>query len=368
MVEIPQQMTAIRQHAHGGPEVLQVEEGVAVPTPGPGQVLVRLEATGVNFIDTYFREGIYEAPLPLIPGQEGVGVVVAHGPSTTAADLGVSISSAAAAAAPSATEENPAAADSDAPVDLPAPKLSAVGTRVAFCDATGTYAQYCLVSADRVVEVPEGMDRAVAASVTLQGITAHYLARGVYELNEDSTCVITAGAGGVGQLLTQLAKHHGATVISLVSNDEKEEISRKAGADHVLRYEEYSGERVRELTNGVGVDVVYDGVGASTFATSLECIRPTGLMCLFGAASGPVDPIDPQILNKHGSLFLTRPGINAWTSREGEFAMRAGEILQLVNEGVLKVNVGAQYPLEQARQAHEDLQARKTVGSVVLLP
>lgn len=335
MVEIPQQMTAVRQHKHGGPDVLQVEGDVPVPTPGPGQVLIRLEATGVNFIDTYFREGLYPAQLPLIPGQEGVGVVVAHGPSSL----------------------------SDTTLHYPA-----LGTRVAFCDATGTYAQYCLVRADRVVQVPEGMDKAVAASVTLQGITAHYLARGVYPLDQESTCVITAGAGGVGQLLTQLAKHLGATVISLVSNDAKEEISKKAGADHVLRYEEYSGERVRELTNGVGVDVVYDGVGATTFATSLECIRATGVMCLFGAASGPVDPIDPQILNKHGSLFLTRPGINAWTSRKGEFAMRAGEILQLVNEGVLKVNVGAEYPLEQARQAHEDLQARKTVGSVVLVP
>lgn len=336
MVDLPQQMTAIRQHEHGGPEVLQVEHDVEVPTPGPGQLLVRLEATGVNFIDTYFREGLYPAELPFTPGQEGVGEVVAHGPSSlnTAADT-----------------------------------LPAIGSRVAFCDAIGgTYAEYCLVRADRVVEVPEGMDREVAASVTLQGITAHYLARGVYPLEQGSTCVITAGAGGVGQLLTQLAKHLGATVISLVSNDAKEEISKAAGADHVLRYEEYSGERVRDLTGGVGVDVVYDGVGATTFATSLECIRPTGTMCLFGAASGPVDPIDPQILNKHGSLFLTRPGINAWTSRKGEFAMRAGEILQLVNEGVLKVNVGASYSLAEAQKAHEDLQGRKTTGSVVLVP
>lgn len=336
MVSLPNQMSAVIQSTHGGADVLEFRRDVPVPQPSAGEVLIRLEATGVNYIDTYFREGLYPADLPLILGQEGVGEVLAVGSAGVAGDAEAS-----------------------------APK---VGSRVAFCDATSTYAEFCVVKKDRVVEVPEGMSKEVAASVMLQGITAHYLAKGVYQLGEGSTCVITAGAGGVGQLLTQLAKHQGATVISLVSNDEKEELSRAAGADHVLRYDEYSGQRVLELTGGVGVDVVYDGVGATTFATSLECIRATGLMCLFGAASGPVDPIDPQILNKYGSLFLTRPGINAWTSREGEFAMRAGEVLQLVADGVLKVNVGGTYPLEDARRAHQDLQGRKTTGSIVLIP
>lgn len=358
---IPETMTAIRHHKNGGPEVLQLDTDVPVPQPGLKQLLVRVSVAGLNYVDIYFREGIYPTDLPNILGCEGSGVVVAVGADVDGAG--------AAAGAAGAVGAGGAAK---------------VGDRVAFSEAAGAYAQYCLVDADRAVEVPSGMSDEEAAAILLQGTTAHALATGVYPLDEDSICVITAGAGGVGQILTRMAKHLGAKVISLVSSDEKEEIAKACGADAVLRYEEYTGEEVRRvaeklrgsdeevsasgqpLSGRAGVDVVYDGVGASTFAMSLECIRQRGLMCLFGAASGPVDPVDPQTLNSHGNIYLARPSVNVWTSLPGEYQRRAAEVLRWVSEGVLEVNVGATYELADAAQAHEDLQARRTTGSVVL--
>lgn len=200
----------------------------------------------------------------------------------------------------------------------------------------------------------------------LQGMTAHYLANGVYQLGEGASCLITAGAGGVGLILTQMAKALGATVYTVVSTDEKEQLSYEAGADQVFRYGEGLAEQVRRFNGGRGVDVVYDGVGKDTFNESLEVVRPRGTVALFGAASGPVPPMDPQLLNKHGSIFLTRPSLGAWTAQEGEFQMRAQAVVQAVTDGAVTFNVTASYPLKDAAQAHRDLHARKTTGSIVL--
>ncbi|WP_448858992.1 quinone oxidoreductase family protein [Corynebacterium propinquum] len=317
-------MKAIQIEQTGGPEVLQLAE-VAAPEPSDGQILVDVLVAGVNYIDTYYREGIYDAETPFTPGFEGVGRV-RHDPQGEIAP----------------------------------------GTMVAWNTAFGSYAEQVCVDRDKVVAVPNDFDLPTAASMLLQGITAHYLTHGVYELGEGDSCVITAGAGGVGLVATQLAAAAGATVYTVVSSAEKEQLSYDAGATRVLRYGPELVEQVRELTDGHGVDVVYDGVGKDTFAQSLDMVRGRGVVCLFGAASGPVDPIDPQVLNQKGSIFLTRPSVGGWTSREGEFQMRAQAVVQAVVDGDLRFRVSNSYALEDAAQAHRDLQNRKTTGSIVL--
>lgn len=317
-------MHAIEVTHTGGPEVLEFTSAAA-PTPKENEVLVAVDVAGVNFIDVYFREGIYHSPLPFVPGFEGTGRVL-HDPLGEIAE----------------------------------------GTIVAWCDAFGSYAQQVCVPRDRMVAVPDSLSPQVAASMLLQGITAHYLTHGVYELAEGDSCMITAGAGGVGLLATQMATALGAKVYSVVSSEEKAQLAYEAGAAEVLFYSENLAEDVRRRNGGIGVDVVYDGVGKATFTESLEAVRPRGTVCLFGAASGPVDPIDPQVLNTHGSIFLTRPSIGAWTAREGEFAMRAQAVVRAVDSGELKVRVGASYPLSDAAQAHRALESRATTGAVVL--
>ncbi|MBK4137349.1 zinc-binding dehydrogenase [Corynebacterium macginleyi] len=317
-------MHAIQIAESGGPEVLRYTE-VPAPLPTEEEVLVDVTVAGVNYIDTYYREGIYSAEKPFIPGFEGTGRVV-YDPQGQIAE----------------------------------------GTLVAWHHAFGSYAEQVCVSRNGLVAVPDDFPTEIAASMLLQGMTAHFLSHGVYELGEGDTCLITAGAGGVGQLLTQMASSLGATVYTIVSSDEKEKISYACGAEHVFRYREGWGEQVRRLTGGRGIDVVYDGVGQSTFFESLEAVRARGTVALFGAASGPVEPIDPQLLNKHGSIFLTRPSLGAWTAQEGEFQMRAQAVVQAIMDGDLKLNVSASYPLEEAAQAHRDLQSRSTTGSIVL--
>lgn len=317
-------MKAIQIEETGGPDVLQLVD-VAAPEPTDDQVLVEVLVAGVNYIDTYYRQGIYSAQPPFTPGFEGVGRV-AHDPAGHIA----------------------------------------VGTMVAWNTAFGSYAEKVCVEREKLVAVPNDFDLPTAASMLLQGITAHYLTHGVYELADGDSCLITAGAGGVGLVATQLAVAAGATVYTVVSSDEKEKLSYEAGASHVLRYGPDLAEQVRELTDGRGVDVVYDGVGKDTFEQSLDMVRERGVVCLFGAASGPVDPIDPQILNQKGSIFLTRPSVAGWTSREGEFQMRAQAVVQAVVDGALRFRISKEYPLEQAAQAHRDLQDRKTTGSIVL--
>ncbi|HAT1130990.1 quinone oxidoreductase family protein [Corynebacterium striatum] len=317
-------MYAIQVNQTGGPEVLKYVE-IPAPTPTEDQVLVDVIVAGVNYIDTYYREGIYNAATPFVLGLEGTGRVV-HDPKGEIAE----------------------------------------GTMVAWDHAFGSYAEQVCVSRDRIVAVPDDFPPEVAGSMLLQGMTAHYLANGVYQLGEGASCLITAGAGGVGLILTQMAKALGATVYTVVSTDEKEQLSYEAGADQVFRYGEGLAEQVRRFNGGRGVDVVYDGVGKDTFNESLEVVRPRGTVALFGAASGPVPPMDPQLLNKHGSIFLTRPSLGAWTAQEGEFQMRAQAVVQAVTDGAVTFNVTASYPLKDAAQAHRDLHARKTTGSIVL--
>lgn len=317
-------MFAIQVSRPGGPEVLEYVE-VNAPTPTDDQVLVAVDVAGVNYIDTYYREGIYHAKTPFVPGFEGTGRVLKD----------------------------------------PRGEI-AEGTKVAWDQSFGSYAEQVCVDRNRLVAVPDDFSDEVAASMLLQGITAHYLTHGVYQLGEGASCLITAGAGGVGLIATQMAKTLGATVYTVVSSDEKEQLSYDAGADHVFRYSEGLAEEVRRFNGGRGVDVVYDGVGKATFQESLEVVRPRGTVCLFGAASGPVPPVDPQVLNTHGSIFLTRPSIGAWTSQEGEFQMRAQAVVQAVADGHLTFRVAANYPLKDAAQAHRDLQDRKTTGSIVL--
>ncbi|MGP6173132.1 quinone oxidoreductase family protein [Corynebacterium sp. A21] len=317
-------MKAIQISETGGPEVLQLRD-IDPPTPNDDQVLIAVDVAGVNYIDTYYREGIYHAATPFVPGLEGTGRVL-HDPQGTIA----------------------------------------AGTLVAWMDAFGSYAEQVCVARDRLVAVPEGIDPLVAGTMLLQGITAHYLTHGVHDLQEGESCLITAGAGGVGLLATQMAVAKGARVYSVVSTDEKAELALEAGATEVFRYSEGLAEAVRRRNGGVGVDVVYDGVGKETFNESLEAVRPRGLVCLFGAASGPVGPFDPQLLNTHGSIFLTRPSAGAYTAGEGEFAMRAQAITQGIVEGTLNFRIGGVYPLADAAQAHRDIHARKTTGSIVL--
>ncbi|SDI39325.1 NADPH2:quinone reductase [Actinokineospora alba] len=313
----------------GGPEVLTYADR-EIPTPGPGEALVRVTAAGVNYIDTYHREGIYTLPLPFGLGLEGAGTITAVGD-----DVG----------------------------DL------AVGDRVAWADALGSYAEHVLVKATAAVRVPDGVDDETAAAAMLQGLTAHYLVTSTYPARPVDTVLVHAAAGGVGLLLVQLAKARGARVIGTVSTSDKEALAREAGADEVIRYtEEDFAARTLELTDGEGVAAVYDGVGRTTFDGSLSVVKRRGTMALFGAASGPVAPVDPQRLNSGGSLFLTRPKLADHVATEEELRWRADELFGSIVDGSLKVRIGGRYPLAEARQAHEDLQGRRTTGKLLLIP
>lgn len=324
-------MRAIQVSEHGGPEVLKYTE-LPDPRIGPGQLLVETEAIGVNYIDTYFRTGAYPRPLPYVAGQEGAGVVVEIGAGVTE---------------------------------------FAVGDRVAWANAPGSYASRVAVDEAVAVAVPEGderIDAPVAASALLQGMTAHYLLESVYKPDPGETILVHAGAGGVGLLLTQLATARGVRVITTVSTDEKETLSRGAGAWEVLRYGDDLADRVRALTDGEGVAAVYDGVGAPTFDADLASLRVRGMLALFGAAGGPVPPVDLQRLNAAGSVFVTRPTLAHYTRTREELKWRAGDILAAIADGSLTLRVGATYPLAQAERAHRDLEGRRTTGSIVLLP
>jgi NADPH:quinone reductase len=314
----------------GGPEALEVTE-VDVPEPGPGQVRVEVAGAGVNFIDVYKRTGVYPTKPPFVVGSEGAGTVAAVGP-------GVS--------------------------DV------AVGDLVAWAMVDGAgYAEQVLVPADRQVPVPEGVDPETAAAVVLQGMTAHFLSESTYPARSGQTALLHAAAGGVGLLLTQMLAAKGVRVLATTSTAEKAELARGAGAADVIRYTEVDlVDEVRRLTDGRGVDVVYDGVGRSTFDAGLDCLVPRGMMVLFGAASGPVPPLDPQVLNRKGSLYLTRPSLTHYIADRDELLERAGSVLGQVAAGRLDVRVGARYALEEAGRAHEDLEARRTTGKLLVVP
>ncbi|HVK26134.1 MAG TPA: quinone oxidoreductase [Actinokineospora sp.] len=312
----------------GGPEVLTYTDR-DIPAPGPGEIVVRVAAAGVNYIDTYHRSGLYPLPRPFVLGLEGAGTIEAVGE------------------------------DSD----------FSVGERVAWADALGSYAEYVVVRAAVAVRVPDGVSDETAAAAMLQGLTAHYLVTSTHPVRPVDTILVHAAAGGVGLLLVQLAKARGAKVIGTVSTSDKERLAREAGADEVIRYtEEDFVARTRELTDGEGVAAVYDGVGRTTFDGSLSVLHRRGVLALFGAASGPVDPVDPQRLNAAGSVFLTRPKLGDHTATEEELRWRAGDLFDAIKAGTLSIGIGGRYALADARQAHEDLQARRTSAKLLLIP
>jgi NADPH2:quinone reductase len=311
----------------GGPEVLELAEAER-PVPGPGQLLIKVAATGVNFIETYQRGGMYQVPFPFTPGSEAAGTVEEVGEGV----------------------EN-----------------FTIGSRVATAEGAKCYAGYTVLDAVKALPVPDGVDDLTAAALPLQGMTAHYLINSSFRVEPGHTVLTHAGAGGVGLLLTQLLKERGARVITTVSSDAKEELAREAGADHVLRYEGFP-HHVRELTGGKGVDVVYDGVGRNTFDGSLSCLRTRGTLVLFGAASGAVPPVDPQRLNAGGSLTLTRPSLSHFLLNGQERRWRSGEIFAAAETGPLTGRSGATEPRADARRAHEDLEGRRTTGKVILVP
>lgn len=319
-------MRAIVVTRPGGPEVLEAQD-VPEPQAQSGQLLVAVEAVGVNYRDVYEREGRYRTP-PLIAGVEGAGTVL---------EVGEGVSD------------------------------FAEGDHVSWSDGPGSYAQRVAVDAARVVPVPDRISNELAAAVLLQGMTAHYLATDTYRVEAGDTALVHAAAGGVGLLLTQVVKLRGGRVIATTSSEEKAELARGAGADEVIGYEVFA-ERARELTGGDGVEVVYDGVGRTTFEESLASLRLRGTMVLSGAASGPVPPFDPMQLEGAGSLYLTRPSLRHYTARREELLARAREVLGWVADGKLEVRIGGRYPLEDARKAHEDLEGRRTAGKLLLLP
>jgi NADPH2:quinone reductase len=327
-------MRAIQITHTGGAEVLQLRE-LPTPTPGPGEALIQIEACGVNFIDIYLREGRYASPLPFIPGQEAAGVVLALGPDTASVDA--------------------------APVK--------VGDRVAWCGVPGTYAQFAVAPVARLIAVPDGVTTKQAAAAMLQGMTAHYLSHATYAIQPGDAVLVHAGAGGVGLLLIQMAKRQGARVFATVSTDEKAALARAAGADEAILYtrEDFAA-RVRELTNGAGLPVVYDSVGKTTFDGSLACLRPRGILVLYGGSSGAVPPFDLIQLSTRGSLYVTRPTLKDYTATREELLLRAGDVLRWVAEGSLKLRLEHSYALADAAQAHRDLEARKTTGKVLLIP
>ncbi|WP_237203575.1 quinone oxidoreductase family protein [Rothia endophytica] len=320
-------MTAVHLEATGAPDVL-VAAQLPLPTPSPTQVLVKTAAVGVNFIETYQRAGVYPVQLPFVPGTEAAGEVVAVGSEVT---------------------------------------HFSVGNRLATANATATYAEYFLVDQELAVPVPESISWEDAAALPLQGMTAHYLINSTFRVEPGHNVLIHAGAGGVGGIAIQLLKARGATVFTTVSSDEKAEIAAAHGADHVLRYEGFA-ENVKDLTDGAGLDVVYDGVGKDTFEKSLTVLKTRGMAALFGGASGQVAPFDLQKLNELGSLFVTRPTLAHYSQDRQEISWRMGELFDAIETGDLQLTVDQTFPLEQAAEAHTYLEARKTRGKVLLLP
>jgi len=322
-------MRAIQITQTGGPEVLVLRE-LPTPTPGPGHALIKIEACGVNFIDVYLREGRYPAQLPFIPGQEAAGVVAAVGPDARSVK---------------------------------------VGDRVAWCGVPGTYAEFAVAPVERLIAIPQGVNTQQAAAAMLQGMTAHYLSHSTYAIQKGETVLVHAGAGGVGLLLIQIAKRLGARVLTTVSTEEKAALTREAGADEAILYtHEDFAVRVKELTVGKGVPVVYDSVGKTTFEGSLACLRSRGTMVLYGGSSGAVPPFDLIQLSTRGSLYITRPTLKDYTASRAELEQRAGDVLGWVADGSLKLRLEHSYPLADAAQAHRDLEARKTTGKVLLMP
>ncbi len=320
-------MNAIRIHQTGGPEVLCFEE-LPTPTPGPADALVRIEAVGVNFVDIYNRKGLYQNPTPFIAGTEAAGVVEA---------VGVQV------------------------------KDVRVGDRVACARVSGACATHAVIPADRLVKLPDGVDSRLGAAVILQGLTAHYLTHSTYPVKRGDTILLHAAAGGVGLLLTQMAKMLGARVVGTVSTEVKAALARQTGADEIILYTSQDFEaETKRLTGGRGVPVVYDSVGKTTFDKSLNCLAPRGYLVLFGQSSGPVGPVDPQILNAKGSLFLTRPTLTHYVLTRDELLSRSGDVFGWVKSGKLKVRIDRTFPLAQAADAHRYLESRQSTGKVIL--
>ena len=322
-------MRAIQVEQVGGAEAMELVD-LPVPQPQPKEVVVKVMASGVNFIDVYYREGRYKAPTPFIVGQEAAAVVTAVGLDA----FGV-----------------------------------AVGDRVAFATTLGCYAEYASVPVDRLVKVPDDITDREAAAAMLQGMTAHYLVYDTYPLKKGEIALIHAAAGGVGLLLVQMAHHIGARVIATVSTEEKADLAMAAGADEIILYGQADFEaETKRLTNGKGVDVVYDSVGKNTFEKSLNVLRPRGMMALFGGSSGAVPPFDPIVLTQKGSLYLTRPSLGNYIATQKDLQQRAGSVFIMIRQGKLKLRIEHVYPLEQAAQAHRDLESRKTTGKLLLIP
>jgi NADPH2:quinone reductase len=322
-------MKAIRVHETGGPEKL-IYTDVPVPTPGPGQARVKVHAIGLNYIDVYYRTGLYKTSLPFTPGMEAAGVVDAVGENV---------------------------------------KGLAPGERVAYAMNLGAYGEYALASAGRLVKLPDEVDFATGAAVMLQGMTAHYLTCSTFPLQSGQTALVHAAAGGVGLLLLQVARLMGARVIGTVSTDEKAALALTAGADHVIRYDRVDFEaEVKKLTNGQGVEVVYDSVGSATFEKSLNCLKRRGTMVLFGQSSGPVPPVDLNILSAKGSIYITRPSLAHYTSAPEELNWRTDELFKWIAQGRLKLRIDRTFPLREAAKAHQALEGRETKGKVLLLP
>jgi len=320
-------MKAIQVKVAGGPENMELVEA-PTPTPGPKQALVKIAASGVNFIDVYFRTGLYKADPPIAIGQEAAGTVEAVGPEVTEV---------------------------------------APGDRVAYAMTRGSYAEYAVVPAWALVKIPAHVDFSTAAAAMLQGMTAHYLTHSTYPLKSGDTCLVQAAAGGTGGLIVQMAKMLGARVFGTVSTEEKAQIARQHGADETILYTQQDFEvEARRLTNGRGVDVVYDSVGRTTFDKSLGSLRPRGMLVLFGQSSGPVPPFDPNILNAKGSLFLTRPSLAYHVQTREELLWRAGDVLNWIDAGKLKLRIDRTYPLAQAADAHRALEGRHTTGKLLL--
>jgi NADPH2:quinone reductase len=320
-------MKAIQVKEAGGPEKLELVD-IPIPRPAANQALVRIAASGVNFIDIYFRTGHYKADFPMTLGQEAAGTVESVGSEVTEV---------------------------------------APGDRVAYCTTRGSYAEYATVPAAQLVKIPDHVDLATAAAAMLQGMTAHYLTHSTFPLKSGDTCLVHAAAGGAGGLIAQMAKMLGARVFGTVSTEEKARIARENGCDEAILYtqRDFAAE-VKRLTNGRGVDVVYDSVARTTFEQSLNSLRPRGLLALFGQSSGPIPPFDPAILGAKGSLFLTRPGLPYYLATRDELVWRAGDVLGWIAAGKLRLRIGATYPLAQASQAHRDLEGRQTSGKLVL--
>jgi NADPH2:quinone reductase len=322
-------MNAVRVERHGGPEVLRLQE-LPSPVPGPGEVLVNVEAAGVNFIDVYHRTGLYPNPLPFTPGLEGAGTVAALGDGASGLR---------------------------------------VGDRVAWTNRLGSYAERVVAPAELLVPVPPGVETRPAAAVMLQGMTAHYLTESTFPLEEGDTCLVHAAAGGVGLLLVQMAKRRGARVLGTVSTEEKAHLAREAGADEVILYTRQDFEvEVKRMTGGKGVSVVYDSVGQATFDKSLSCLRPRGMLVLFGQSSGTVPPFNPSLLAAKGSLFLTRPVLFHYVADRDSLLRRAQAVLGAVASGELKVRIDHTFALADAAEAHRALEGRETTGKLLLIP